>query len=789
MKRKLILFLFITLSNLSFSQTIKTQTIRGTIVDSESDYPLPGAAILLLTDSSTTTFATVTDINGYFTLENIPLGRQSFMCQYIGYKDQTINNYLVVMGKEGYLDIKLEQDVTSLSEVVISSRKRGEVNNTLVSVSANTLEQDEIIRFSGSLGDVSRMAQNFAGVSGASDDRNDIIVRGNSPSSVLWRLEGLDIPSPNHYASLGATGGPISMLNANNLKSSDFLSGAFPAEYANVTGAVLDLKLRNGNSNKYEFLGQIGFNGVEFGTEGPINGIGENASFLINYRYSTLQVFDILGLDLGTGGAIPQYQDINFKVNVPTKKAGTFSFWGLGGLSDISFQAAEEEGDNLFTDDETNVTSESNTGILGFNHKYFFNYKTSSMISLAFSATESINTTEEIIQPNSSTFESTFNGKMTQIKSTINWTLNSKINKKHRIKYGANYDHFNLNVKDSLLVDIDFWFNVNDFDGNASLLRAFGQWQYKLNQKLKLNTGLNVLYLSRNKSSALEPRFGLTYDVNERNIFALGYGRHNQMQPLPIYFSSQPEATDQENIQNSKLDFLKSDHFVVSYTHLFKSNIRLKLETYYQNLFSAAVDPKEGYFSVLNAGADFGFPNNVGLTNNGKGRNYGLELTLQKSLSKGFYFLLTGSLFESKYTGSDLVERNTYYNSNYVTNFLIGKEINLNNKFLFTIDAKMNYSGGRRYTPIDLPASIMTNEQVLDNTNYFGQQYKPYIRPDLKLGLKSNGEKITQTWSIDLQNFIFRDNVFIQSYDKSSQTIRTLNQRGFFPDLRYQILF
>ena len=183
------------------AQNFSTQTVRGIVVDSESDYILPGATIQLITDSSTTTFATVTDINGYFTLENIPLGRQSFLCQYIGYKDKTINNYLVVMGKEGYLDIKLEEEVTSLSEVVILSRKRGEVNNTLVSVSANTLEQDEIIRFSGSLGDVSRMAQNFAGVSGASDDRNDIIVRGNSPSSVLWRLEGLDIPSPNHWAS------------------------------------------------------------------------------------------------------------------------------------------------------------------------------------------------------------------------------------------------------------------------------------------------------------------------------------------------------------------------------------------------------------------------------------------------------------------------------------------------------------------------------------------------------------------------------------------------------------
>lgn len=770
------------------AQNVSTQTVRGIVVDAENDYPLFGATIELIINSSAQPIGTTTDENGRFELGNIPVGRQAFKCSYIGYSEQIISNYLVVQGKEGYLDIKLEETPFSLSEIVILSRKLGEVNNALISVSANTLEQEEIIRFSGSLGDVSRMAQNFAGVSGVSDERNDIIVRGNSPSSVLWRLEGVDIPSPNHWASLGTTGGPVSMLNANNLRSSDFISSAFPADYSNVTGAVVDLKLRNGNSSKYEFLGQIGFNGFEFGAEGPVNAIAENASFLINYRHSTLAVLSSFGFEFGTGSAIPQYQDINFKVNIPTKKAGTFSFWGLGGLSDISFRA-DDESDDLYSASGENLDSESKTGILGFNHKYFFNEKTSSNISLALSATESINTREEIIKPNSDAFEKIFNGNMAQEKATINWTVNSKINKKNRIKYGANYDHFNLKTLDSTLVDNTFWFNTSDFNGSTSLLRVYGQWQYKPNEKLKLNTGFNVLFLSLNNSLALEPRFGLTYDVNQHNTFALGYGRHNQIQPLPIYFSRQYDATEQKNTQNKELDFLKSDHFVVSYSHLFKNNLQLKLETYYQSLFSAAVDPDEGYFSVLNAGADFIFPNNVGLTNDGKGKNYGLELTLQKNLTKGFYFLLTGSLFESKYTGADGVERNTFYNSNYVTNILIGKEFTLNDNFFFTIDAKMTYAGGRRYTPINLQASIMQNEEILDHTNSFGQQYKPYVRPDLKFGLKANIKKTTHSFSIDLQNFIFRENVFTQFYDENSQTIKTLNQRGFLPDIRYQLLF
>lgn len=789
LERILLICLLQFLTIHSYAQNIETQIIRGTVVDAESDYPISGATIQMVSDSSSQFVATVTDLDGRFTLENVPLGRQDFICKFLGYEDQIINDFLVIKGKEGVLNIRIEESATILDEIVVYRRQKGKVINEIITVSANTLETDEIIRFSGTLGDVSRMAQNFAGVSGASDDRNDIIVRGNSPSSVLWRLEGVDIPSPNHWATLGTTGGPVSMLNTNNLRTSDFLSGAFPAEYGNVVGAVFDLKLKNGNSENYEFLGQVGFNGFELGTEGPIGFIGNNSSFLVNYRYSTLGLLNDIGIgvDVGTGGAIPKYQDINFKINIPTKKAGRFSIWGLGGISDISF-LADDESDNFNANNE-NLTSGTTTGILGINHKYFFNNKTFSTISIATSGTKNRNTTEGVNPSNPEQFQKIYEGNSNQNKTTINWIINSKLNSKHLIRAGANLDLLNIKILDSVFVNNSFWFNESDFQGLTSLVRLFGQWQYKLNEKLKFNTGINGLYLGLNNSFVIEPRLGITFAINENNNVAIAYGRHSQMQPLPIYFSIDRNATAEQNALNKGLDFIKSNHYVFSYTHYFKDKLKLISELYYQTLSSVAIDPMEGHFSALNIGADFSFPNNTGLLNDGTGKNYGVELTLQQNLHKGFYYLLTSSIFQSKYIGSDKVERNTYYNSNYVFNALFGKGVEINKNFTITFDAKFTYAGGRRYTPIDLPTSINNVEETLDYSKAFELQYKPYIRPDLKIGLKTNIKNTTHTFSIDLQNFTGRKNVFTHIYNNETQSVKTLYQRGFFPDVRYQILF
>ena len=780
----LITFLLFFTLNL-FSQTELTQTIKGTVIDKEAEYPLIGVNVLLLIEGETT--GTTTDLDGNFKLENVPVGRQAIQFSYIGYEPVTIPNILVASGKESMIQIQMEEDLNNLSEVVVTANKgkRGAVNE-MAAVGARSMNMEEVTRFSGSMGDVSRMAQNYAGVSGASDERNDIIVRGNSPSSVLWRMEGVDIPSPNHWATLGTTGGPISMLNVNNLRTSDFLSSAFPAEYGNATGAVFDLKLKNGNPDKYEFLGQIGFNGFEGGIEGPL-GIGKKASFFANYRYSTLGVFQALGIDFGTGGNVPQYQDVNFKVNIPTEKAGRFSLWGLGGVSDITFEP-EPDG-NLFSDGDSKFSAGSVTGMGGISHLYFFNDRTSSTFAVSLTSTESTVFNEEIIDVVEGTFEKDYVSRNKQEKLGINWTFNQKINAKNRVKAGVIADFYDTDVKDSLLLDAGFWFPILDFQGNASLYRAFGQWQHKFNDKLTFNGGLHGAVYALNNSTSFEPRASLSYDISPKSTFGIGYGRHSQLQPLPIYFSKDENATAAENAANEDLGFIKSDHFVASWDYQLTNNSRIKLEAYHQSLFNIATDPNDGDFSMINFGADFGFPNRVGLTNDGIGSNTGIELTVERSLDKGFYYLLTASVFDSKYEGSDEVSRNTFFNSNYVFNVLVGKEFVLSKKLSITLDGRFNYAGGRRFTPFDIEKSIERGEGVRDESQRFEGQYDPYIRPDIKIGIRHNAKKYSQTWSVDLQNFIGRKNVFNQSWNETNNEIDTAYQRGFFPDVRYQILF
>lgn len=786
MKNLCILLFLFSFIQLTQAQKTLTQTIKGTVIDKEAEYPLIGVNVIL--EGGELPIGTTTDMNGRFKIEEVPVGRQTIQFNYLGYKTITIDEILVTTGKELNLDIAMEEDLTKLTEIVVTDKrdKRKAVND-MATISARSMSAEEIARFSGSLGDVARMAQNYAGVSGSSDDRNDIIVRGNSPSAVLWRMEGVDIPSPNHWATLGSTGGPVSMLNTNTLRNSDFLSGAFPAEYGNATAAVFDLKLRNGNPDKFEFLAQIGFNGFEAGAEGPL-GIGQNSSFMFNYRYSTLGLFNALGFDFGTGLAVPKFQDINFKLNIPTEKAGRFSLWGLGGVSDITF-AADPEGENLFSEGDEELNSASNTGMIGFSHLYFFNENTSSSFRATYAGTESNISIKRILNPSSDIFEPTFISTNSQGKVGLNWSINKKFNAKNRLKTGLIYDYYDLNVLDSVYVNNSFWYTEVDFNGQASMYRAFAQWQHKFDDQFTLNAGVHAVGFGLNNSYSLEPRLGLSYEISAKSTLAVGYGMHSQLQPLPIYFTKSSTATPEENEVNKELDMVKSHHFIASWDYSLTKNLRLKTEAYYQYLDGLAVDPNDGDFSMINFGADFRFPNRIGLTNDGTGNNYGLEMTVERFLDKGFYFLLTGSLFNSTYKGLDGVQRNTYYNSNYVSNALIGKEFVLSNHFTITLDARVNYAGGRRYTPVDLEASKLAGVEVLDDTQVFEAQYDPYFRPDFKLGFRHNTKKYTQSFSVDLQNFVGRKNIFVIRYDPVAEQLNTINQRGFFPDVRYQITF
>lgn len=763
-----------------------TQVIRGTIIDEQSGNILSNASIML--DGSKSQ-GDIADSLGNFKLKNVPVGRQTIRVSLLGYEDVLIRNIEVTSSKEVILEIRMKERIKKLEEVVVrAARQKNKAINEVAVVSARQFSMDEAVRYSGTRNDPSRMAQNFAGVSGSNDARNDIIIRGNSPSGVLWRMEGIDIPNPNHYSTLGSTGGPVTILNTNTLKNSDFITSAFPAQYGNAIAGVFDLRMRNGNNEKYEFLGQMGFNGFEFGAEGPLGGQNKS-SFLINYRYSMIATIQKLGLDVGTGSATPYYQDINFKINLPAKKAGVFSIFGLGGESHIKFDAIDE--DNLYSTNDGSLRERnfrSLTGVTGLTHTYFFNPNTSGKLILAVSGFDSKYREDFFDTPKPD--KTAFYKRNTQVKYSAGYTFNKKFNSKNQLTAGVVADWNKLKLRNDYIPDGDSVL-ITFFDAkkDAVLVRGFINFAHRFSDKLSTNFGLYQQVFTLNNTQSIEPRWNLKYQFRPNQSFSIGAGLHSQTQPLEVYFYETKTNNGQIELTNKNLDLVKSAHGVLGYDISFSKHLRLKAEVYGQYIYDAAVENTASSFSMLNAGADFYFPDKTNLVNNGKGYNYGVELTLERFLDKGFYYLFTTSVFQSKYKGSDNVWRNTVFNSNYVMNFLAGKEFKLTDKTSFGIDTKLAITGGQRYTPFDLPASAAAGYVVFKENEAYSLQNDTYIRWDFKLSYNRNGKRATQKWYIDLQNLTNRDNIYIRTLNPKEGTTGVINQIGFFPNINYMITF
>ncbi len=786
--KKLTLFtIWLLAALLSFGQsTTLTQTVKGTVIDNQSGYPIGNVTVTV--EGTSTAITYITDTSGFFKLLKVPIGRQIIKASSVGYEDAILSAIEITSSKEVVLEFRLKEKLVKLEDVTVRSGiKKNRAINEFAVVSARQFSVDEAVRYAGSRNDPSRMAQSFAGVSGANDARNDIIIRGNSPSGVLWRMEGIDIPNPNHYSTLGSTGGPVTILNTNTLKNSDFITSAFPAQYGNALAGVFDLKMRNGNSEKYEFLGQMGFNGFEFGAEGPLSK-GSKASFLINYRYSLVAVIQKVGLSVGTGSATPYYQDLNFKINIPTKKAGTFSLVGVGGESHINFAAIDE--DNLYSTPDGSLRDRkfnSLTGFTGLTHNYFFNHKTSGKFILAVSGFGAkYRETFYDIKPDSTAFYK----KNTQLKYTVGYTVNSKFNSKNQLTAGFIADINKLKLENDYIPDgantLTTLYNINN---NASLIRGFANFSHRFNDQLSTNIGLYSQTFTLNNSTSIEPRWNIKYQIKPNQSLAFGTGLHSQTQPLEVYFYQTKKADGSIALTNKELDFSKSLHSVLGYDISFSKNLRLKAEAYGQYIYNAAVEKDASSFSMLNSGADFYFPDKTNLVNKGKGYNYGFELTVERFLDKGFYYLLTGSIFQSKYKGSDNVWRNTAFNSNFASNILGGKEFKINSRKSFGIDTKITFAGGQRYTAFDISESAKKEFIVFKENQAYELKNANYFRWDFKMSFTSNGRKVTQKWYIDFQNLTNQKNVYVRTLNPTTGNVNEINQIGFFPNINYQITF
>ncbi len=788
--RNIIAFIFLFLSFGLLSQI--TQTIRGKVIDRYSESIIPGAKIFVFGTGDS--LRQICDFDGNFRFENVPVGRYMVIATMTGFENAVLSNLELTSSKELVLELKLTEEIQDIGEVKVVARKKGETINQLATVSARSFSVEESQRYAGSFNDVARMAQNFAGVQGADDSRNDIIIRGNSPSGVLYRMEGIDIPNPNHFARFGTTGGPVSMLNNNVLSNSDFFTGAFPAEYGNALSGVFDLKMRKGNNEKYEFMGQIGFNGVEGMAEGPISR-KKKSSFLINYRYSTLELFQLIGLEFGTT-ALPKYQDVSFKLNFPHKH-GVTQIFGIGGLSNIELLSSDSGSENdLFGVSGSDIYFGSNSGFMGVNHKQRINSNSFFEVILGAQVAGN-NVKNDTLDNNGLNPFTTFRSNSLISKQTIAFNYQNKFSSRHLIKTGVILDIYALKLADSLYVNpSDAFVNLRDFKGAMGMIRPHFQHRYRLNEKLTLVSGVYGQFLSLDWQWAVEPRIGLEYQMKHQQQFTFGYGLHSQMAPIETYFSQIKLTDGSYETPNKSIGFTRSNHLIAGYAKRFKHGIRTKVEIYGQYLTNVPVENLSSPYSTLNSGATFftGTPDT--LTNDGLGYNYGLEITLEKPLDNGFYFLVTASLFDSKYQGSDKVWRNTAFNGNHTFNALAGYEFRFGKnkpdsrfKSALSVDLKFTWNGGARYSEILLDQSQLIGTEVRDLDNAFEKKYSDYLKGNIRIAYKLIGKKATQEWALDVQNFTNRDNIFYQEYNAYSGSVRTVYQNGLLPVFQYRITF
>ena len=763
-----------------------TQTLRGSVVDKVSQTPIPGAVIQILNVSPTK--ATASDANGNFQIENIAVGKQSIKVSYLGYKDVYLQNLSLNSGKELVLTVLMEEDITTMEEVeVVAKADKNKPLNEMSTVSTRAFSVEETQKFAAAVNDPARMATSFAGVVQAGDGNNHISIRGNSPNGLLWRMEGVEIPNPNHFSNVGTSGGGISILSAQLLNNSDFSTGAFASEYGNALSGVFDLKLRKGNNQKREYTLQAGFLGLDVAAEGPFKK-GYDGSYLVNYRYSTLSILGKLGVPLGD--AITNFQDLSFNVSLPTKKAGSFGLFGFGGLS---YQSTEAKQDSLLWKEDGfyRYTSKffSNTGMVGASHTQLFRNQSYLKTVLAVSGTQN-GYYQEKLQKDYLSFVKDYDQSYTQTKITLSSTYTQKINSRNSLRTGFIVNQLGYNLREKELNDSSILEEKINVKGNTQTAQVFFQWQHKLNQHFSTNLGMHYFHVFLNNSWSAEPRASLKYDLNQKNSFTAGYGLHSQIQPLGVYFAQQTQTDGTYTTPNKNLDLTKAHHLVLGYDHILNSYSHIKLEGYYQHLFDVPISTdKNSTYSILNS--TDGYYTDA-LVNNGYGKNYGLELTYERFLHQNLYYLLSGSLYESKYQAANGNWYNTQFNTNYALTFTLGKEWALSNKQknrVLGFNLKSVLVGGFRYTPIDLQASLASGETKVIADQAFEGKCPDYYRLDLKVSLKRNYNKLTTTLALDLQNSTNRKNTGGQYFDANTGEIKYWYQAPLIPVLSYKLEF
>ncbi|MEO1259153.1 MAG: TonB-dependent receptor [Bacteroidota bacterium] len=782
-KFTLVILANVLISFMAFSQT---QTIRGTVIDKWHGQPLIGATVQLQTTNNAEPLGAVTDENGRYRIEEVPVGRHNLTINYLGYETASVSGLLIEAGKEVIQNISLKETTEALGEVVVTAAAENNVPHPL---SNYTLKVEEQFRYATTYYDPVRLAMSLPGVTGTDDQANHITVRGNSPASLQWRLEGVEIVNPNHTANAGtfsdrptAAGGGVNILSAQLLGTSNFLTGAYPAGYGNALGGIMDMYFRNGNDERHEFTAQAGVIGLEAAAEGPLRGQETGArsgSYLVNYRYSFVGILTAAGADFG--GEEITFQDLSFHLNFPVLENAELSFFGMGGLSENIFNSPFAEEEISEEKELFDIDFKSKMGAAGISFKNTFNNKIKLKTTLVYSGLEHERASQRVADVTEPTTWS--DDDISENKLAFLAKLFYKKNIRQQWDFGIQINNeqstFNTFFSDN--------FGQYTYGGkiNGWLFQPFINSYFYLLPKLKLNVGVHGHYFTEAPENiAILPRTALSYHLNKRQQVSLAFGYYAQRHPVQIYSSNL--------ISEESLAPTKSQQITAAFQHKTDKGTLFKTEVYHQYLFDVPVSVVEGStYSVLNNLENF-LPLQDTIAGTGKGRNYGIDFFIEQPILKKSFTRLGASLYRSVYTASDGIERSTRYDGRYLINATGGTEKvkRKNSKTIIRgITSRITFYGGFRQTPILPDASAVAGRTIFNEQEANENKLKDYFRCDMRIYWKWNKPNRSTTLSIDIQNLFGRKNEAFQFYDQVEQQVVTREQLGFIPLLSYRVEF
>ena len=781
--------------------SMQAETLRGTVKDAITGEPLIGATVKIVELENV---AAIADIDGKYQINLSKGGRYTIEANYVGYEPSVTKEILISGAKEVVLDITLRENSTELKEVVVRPRvnKEATVNPTVLTGGV-MLSMEEASRFAGGYNDPARLVMSFAGVSGEADG-SGLSIHGNAPERMQYRIEGVEVFTPNHFNDLWNAGyGLVSALNSNVIGNSDFFTSTFNANYNNALSGVFDVKMRPGNNTKYENILQIGTVSEELTLEGPISR-KHNSSYIVNYRYGFTSLVDKLGL-VDTDGSHMSFQDFSWKLNFPTKRAGTFSVFGLGFL-DTNWDERMKIKDTHSAYDASDNDSKLAQLLAGVSHKILLGNKWTWRSTLAYNM-QHLKADEyyyglkrdendvliyplEYEEPEQKYLFS--KQKINEDRIIFNTELSKQVNDKWLTQFGGEYSHrfFNLVYRsaDRLYAPVETMKDITNMKDDTGLASVFWQNLYKFNDHLSATAGISANYFLYSKKYSVEPRVSMKWDPNEKNSFALGYGLHSMVEKLDAYFY----RDDDGKLVNKDLGLTKAHHFQATYMYKFNSNLTLRANAYYQYGFNTPVGIDGSTYCVTNRYFNF---TDEPLVNKGNTRNYGADITLEHYMSHGFFGQTNISLYRSQYRGVDKVWRNQMYDRRFMFKILGGKEWIIG-KNVLNVSAKYSIQGGLRYTPIDvdqmnanIDAGIVNDEPIYKDNEAFTKHFKPTGIIDLTVSYKINKKRVSHTIAFEGLNILGTDTPMFQRFDLGTRQVRIDKGGISLPNIFYRLDF